>query len=89
MTLFRVSSQANELAIEKQKVEQCRIGVHLILAYRVVSEIARPEISSKIENFIQPMSHCEFLKSFPFSSFRSRGKQCDSPHRLTAKLHFL
>jgi hypothetical protein len=34
MTLFGVSSQANELAIEKQKVERCRMGTRFTLAYK-------------------------------------------------------
>jgi hypothetical protein len=33
-TLFGVSSQANELAIEKQKFEQCGIGIRFILAQK-------------------------------------------------------
>jgi hypothetical protein len=34
MMPFEVSSQANELAIEKEKVERCLMSIHLILAYR-------------------------------------------------------
>jgi hypothetical protein len=34
MTLFAVSSQANELPIEKQKFEPWRTGIHFMLAHR-------------------------------------------------------
>jgi hypothetical protein len=34
MMRFEVFSQANELAIEKPKVERCRMGIHSILAHR-------------------------------------------------------
>jgi hypothetical protein len=34
MMLFGVSSQANELAIEKYEVERCRMARHFIVAHR-------------------------------------------------------
>jgi hypothetical protein len=62
MTLFRVASQADELATKKQKVERCRIGMNLILAHR-----QKPYVSAALFQQSRTIVLIQFIDSPPIN----------------------
>jgi hypothetical protein len=62
MTLFEVSSQANELAIQQQKVERCRMGIYFILAHT-----QKPDVSAALFQQSRTIVLIQFIDSPPIN----------------------